>query len=56
MEVEYYELEWVQEQIWALEEKVRELEQEIKRLKEDKLYWYNQGWFDAVMEMNKENE
>lgn len=34
MTVEYYELEWVQEQIWALEEKVRELEEEIKRLKE----------------------
>ena len=24
-----------------------------EKLKEDRLYWYNQGWFDAVMEMNK---
>lgn len=34
--VKSYQLEWVQEQIWDLERKVRELEEEIKRLKEKK--------------------
>ena len=23
-------------------------------LQKDRRYWYNQGWFDAIMEMNKE--
>lgn len=36
---------------------VEALKQKIKleeKLKKDRLYWYNQGWFDAVMEMNEE--
>ena len=25
-----------------------------EKLKKDRLYWYNQGWLDAVMKMNEE--
>ena len=33
--VKHYELEWVQEQIWALEEKIRELQMENTLLQND---------------------
>jgi hypothetical protein len=33
--VQHYELEWVQEQIWALEEQIRELQMENTLLRND---------------------
>ena len=38
---------------------VEALKQNIKlkeKLKEARLYWYNQGRFDAIMEMNEEKK
>ena len=38
---------------------VEALKQNIKleeKLKEARLYWYNQGYFDALMEMNEEQK
>lgn len=33
--VQHYELEWIQEQIWALEEQIRELQMENTLLRND---------------------
>ena len=43
MAVEDYELEWVQEQIWALEEKIRELQMENTLLRNDLNTIKNEG-------------
>lgn len=41
--VKHYELEWVQEQIWALEEKIRELQMENTLLRNDLNTIKNEG-------------
>lgn len=41
--VKQYELEWVQEQIWALEEKIRELQMENTLLRNDLNTIKNEG-------------
>ena len=48
MAVEDYELEWVQEQIWALEEKVRELQMENTLLRNDLNTIKNEGCWRFV--------
>jgi hypothetical protein len=46
--VKHYELEWVQEQIWALEEKVRELQMENTLLRNDLNTIKNEGCWRFV--------
>jgi len=41
--VKHYELEWVQEQIWALEKQVRELQMENELLRNDLNAIKNEG-------------
>lgn len=52
MAVEDYELEWVQEQIWALEEKVRELQMENTLLRNDLNIIKNEGCWRFVENPN----
>lgn len=46
--VQHYELEWVQEQIWALEEQVRELQMENTLLRNDLNTIKNEGCWRFV--------
>lgn len=48
MAVEDYELEWIQEQIWALEEKVRELQMENTLMRNDLNTLMNEGCWRYV--------
>ena len=48
MAVEPYEIEWLQEQIWALEEKIRELQMENTLLRNDLNIIKNEGCWRFV--------
>ena len=52
MAVEPYEIEWLQEQIWALEEKIRELQMENTLLRNDLNIIKNEGCWRFVENPN----
>ena len=56
MAVEEYQIEWLQEQIWALEQKIDELQMENTLLRNDLNTIKNEGCYRFVEDKNHKHE